>query len=171
MTRIHFLLLPVSILLMQVFPAVASADPLASVDFLIGTWEGASAVTRGVDSFERILGGRILRRTAHATVLGNDGKPVGSMETLMTIHADPAGPGLRAEYFDSDGHVIHYKTAALVPGERVQFVSDGTDPGPMFRLSYLLQGGDRLHVKFEMSPPGHPDAFALVAEGDATRAL
>ncbi len=170
----------VKLRLLFVLPAFAAAataaraddpkDPLAALDFLIGSWTGSSAVTQGTDTFSKALDGKVIQRSAHAKLLGKDGKAAGAMDTLMTIHPDPAGTGLRAVYFDNDGHVIHYKTDSVVAGARVVFVSDGSDPGPLFRLSYLRKSPDQLHTTFEMAAPGHPEAFRVIAEGDSVRA-
>lgn len=47
---------------------------------------------------------------------------------------------------------------------------DGIAPGrPRFRLTYTKREGGTLAIKFEMAPPGTPDAFRTYLEGPAAR--
>jgi hypothetical protein len=57
----------------------------------------------------------------------------------------------RAIYFDSEGHVIRYNVT-FPSSKIVVFESDGTQPGPLFRLSYWMEKG-WLQGQFEIAPP------------------
>jgi hypothetical protein len=140
-------------------PSAAATDPLASLDFLVGTWSGQSAGSRGTDVFRRDLDGHVLERRSHSE----------SMQTLLTVYRDGADDRLAAIYFDNLGHVIRYGRIEVTPGERVVLVSEQSDPAPTFRLSYVLRSPGVLHVKFEMAPPGHPESYQTIAEADETR--
>jgi hypothetical protein len=58
----------------------------------------------------------------------------------------------RAIYFDTEGHVIRYNVTFPATNKAV-FESDGTQPGPRFRLSYWLDSST-LNGKFEVAPSG-----------------
>src|SRR5262249_56071585 len=97
-----------------------------------------------------------------------NGRPAATHEDLMVIHAD-SGNGLRAAYFDSEGHVIQYALTVAADKQTVTFVSDAAAKGPRFRLSYVKQKDDTLAIKFEIAPPGNPDDFKTYTERTAPR--
>jgi hypothetical protein len=75
----------------------------------------------------------------------------------MVLYAADDGK-LRADYYDSEGHVIRY--SASVPGEgQLTLVSDPASAGPRFRLGYKLKADGTLDGSFEIAPPGKPDTF------------
>ena len=76
---------------------------------------------------------------------------------------------MRATYFDSEKHAIHYTAQSVVPGKSVQFVSVQAPGAPAFRLTYSKTSNDEMIVKFELAPPGKPDSFTTYAEGVARR--
>ena len=83
----------------------------------------------------------------------------GAHEDLMVI--DPDG----ADYWDNEGHVIHYTVTA--DGKSAVFLSKEDAPGPRYRLTYVSTGADTVSIKFEIAPPGKP--FQLYLEGKARR--
>jgi hypothetical protein len=164
-------------LLIALMPCVAafSATParapestpvLAALDFLLGNWSSSSSTTGAGDQFRRDLDGHVLMRLSRSDVRSPTSAVSSALQSTMTIYPSVDGSQLRAIYFDSVGHVIHYKAGAVVRGQRIQFLSDGSDPGPTFRITYERAARDQLHVKFEMATPDKPNAFAVVAEGD-----
>src|SRR5207253_794819 len=86
------------------------------------------------------------------------GRPASHHEDLMVISRDRRDQqgALQSDYFDNEGHVIHYACQAAADGKSWTFVSTGT---PAFRLSYVLGAPDTLQVKFEISPSGKQDGF------------
>lgn len=74
---------------------------------------------------------------------------------LLYIFPAATGQALQAIYFDNEGHVIHYDVSTPKPNSAV-FLSDPTQPGPQFRLSYDLLDGV-MRGKFEVKMPGQPD--------------
>ena len=118
------------------------------LEFLLGSWTGAASekdtpngAGQGAFSFEPNLNKRIIVRRNNATY--NSGA---SHDDLMVIYTEG---GTRAIYFDTEGHVIRYNVSAPSVN-RVVFESDGTQPGPKYRLSYWLDGGS-LNGKFEIA--------------------
>jgi hypothetical protein len=73
-------------------------------------------------------------------------------DDLMVIYLDAPDDTPRAIYFDTEGHVIRY-SLTFPAANKVTFESDGTQPGPRYRLSYWLNGPS-LDGKFEVAPPG-----------------
>jgi hypothetical protein len=89
----------------------------------------------------------------------------GRHEDLMVVYH--AGPATRADYYDSEGHVIHY--GVTVEGRRFLFVSDLAAGQPRFRLTYVLTSPSTVALTFEVAAPGKPDAFAPYITATAHR--
>ena len=75
----------------------------------------------------------------------------------MVIYCDEA-ENLLADYYDSEGHVIHY-SGQVNAINQVVFTSSPATPGPRFRLSYRLEEDGKLIGTFEMGTPGKLDKF------------
>jgi hypothetical protein len=134
-------------------------DPFQSLSFLEGTWAAkmqgdSTASAAGKYTFALELGGHILAR--HATTAASCKGPV----TFDCDHGDllyifPEGAGLKAIYFDNEGHTIHYDVSTPTPTSAI-FLSDASQPGPQFRLTYELNAGI-MSGKFQMHMPGQSD--------------
>jgi hypothetical protein len=153
-------LLVASTLAAPCLAADAASEVLSPLSFLLGDWEGqgggAPGEASGSFSFTPELQGRVILRTNHADYPATGGKPA-FRHDLMVLHAADDGK-LRADYYDSEGHVIRY--SASVPGEgQLTLVSDPASAGPRFRLTYKLKADGTLDGSFEMAPPGKPDMF------------
>ena len=150
-------------------PAVATAGdapiwgPLAQLGFMVGDWRGVGEGTGpgvgGDSSIHPDLSGRVLVRRDHVLL-----KNGGSFDILMTAYGDQ--DGLRAEFIDTEGHVIHYR-ATSGPGPSAVFEAPGSASAPGFRLTYAAAPPDRLHIRFEIAPPG--GAYKTYSEGDVAR--
>lgn len=123
------------------------------LEFLLGKWTGSAGedtpqgAGQGGFSFEPELNHKIIVRRNHAGY--NSGA---QHDDLMVIYLDSPNNAPRAIYFDTEGHVIRYNLTFPAANTAV-FESDGTQPGPRFRLSYSLDG-PALSGKFEVAPPG-----------------
>lgn len=135
-------------------------DPFALISFLEGTWDAnvqnnASVQRSGRYTFDRELNGHVLAR--HSTNDPNCKAPASfdceHGDLLYVFQVDPASP-LKAIYFDSEGHVIHYNVSAVTPTSAVFLSEPG--PGPRFRLAYELASGV-MTGKFQMQMPGQSD--------------
>jgi hypothetical protein len=129
-------------------PAAVAQPPAAKPDwapfsFLIGEWVGAGSGSAGEFSLQPDLQGNVLVRKNVATA------PTGRHEDLMVIY--PEAPGLRAIYFDNEGHVIHYRVTAAE--SQAVFTSE-EGPGPRFRLTYRKNPDGTVRTIFEIAPPG-----------------
>ncbi|HLK64901.1 MAG TPA: hypothetical protein VKU19_15775 [Bryobacteraceae bacterium] len=137
--------------------AAQSASPAANppwkkLEFLLGKWTGIAGAKdtplgagQGKFSFELELNRKIIVR--HNEAVYDAGERHGD---LLIIYVESDKP--HAIYFDSEGHVIRYDLSFPEP-DRVVFESDGTQPGPRYRLSYWMNGR-ALDGKFEVAPPG-----------------
>jgi hypothetical protein len=74
----------------------------------------------------------------------------------MMIYED-AGR-VKAEYFDSEAHIIRY--VAETKGAEVVLLSEVRPSEPRYRLTYTQMSATTLLGKFDVAPPGKPDAFA-----------
>ncbi len=77
--------------------------------------------------------------------------------TISTIIYATSG-GSRADYYDSEGHVIRYLVTSPAAG-RALFLSEAIAGEPRYRLSYELAAGGLLKGEFDVAPPGAPEAF------------
>ncbi len=159
-------------------PALISAqeskdlDAWASWQFLVGEWagEGGGEPGRGTGafSFHFDLQGKVLVRRNRADYLATKDRPAYSHEDLMVVYMEPGGAA-RAIYFDNEGHVIHYTAAFSEEDRSLTFLSGALPAAPRFRLTYTKKDKDGLAIKFEIAPPGKPDAFSIYLQADARR--
>src|SRR5579871_3671246 len=110
-------------------PASAAPDPFAAWTPLHGTWTSDTpALGKGSFTLQRELQGRVLVRTNHAEVTKTADHPAGTHDDLMIIHVDDGKP--RADYYDNEGHVIHYDVTIDGNAKRVLFLSASTPASP-----------------------------------------
>lgn len=145
------------ILLLFAFSCFGQTDPWVALHFLEGTWEAKTQGTpevaaSGVYTFQLELNGHVMAR--HSS---SDPGCKGPAEfncahgDLLYAYEEP-GQGLKAIYFDNEGHTIHYSVSGPAAGMAV-FISDAGAPGPQFRLVYELKGAV-MAGKFQMRMPG-----------------
>jgi hypothetical protein len=161
------------ILVFAVRPAAfADDDVWGPYRYLVGDWvgEGSGRPGQGTGrfSFRWDLQKHVLVRRNVSEYPAAQGRPAAVHEDLMVIHPGEKG-AMKAVYFDSEGHVIHY-TVEAKDREALVFVSEPSPSAPRFRLSYAKEGADGVLIKFEMAPPGKPDGFGTYLEGKARRA-
>jgi hypothetical protein len=133
------------------------ADPLAPFQFLIGSWQAIDtpAGERGAFTFKFDVQQHVLVRTNEAVYDATASHPASRHDDLLIVYVENGGT--KADYFDSEGHVIRYRAHA--EPNHVVFVTDPDPQGPRYRLTYTL-GADRvLTGSFEIAMPDAPDAF------------
>jgi hypothetical protein len=162
MNRRQFLLAlgPVSLVLIVLTGTMRgqSPSPLAPFQFLLGEWEGISdqAGATGGFSFAPGVQDRVIVRTNYSNTPPGGGRPASRHDDLMVIYVDASL--VKADYFDSEGHVIRYVADAR-PGE-VVFLSEIKASEPRYRLTYTRGSATTLNGTFDVAPPGKPEAFA-----------
>ncbi len=151
-------LLPVCCLSAQ---TPAKTDPWAGVRFLLGSWEAkttggmAQAQASAGYAFRLELSDHVLARHSRSGTCAAPDDFNCQHSDLLYIYPADNGTALQAIYFDNEGHVIRYDVSTPKPGS-VVFLSDSTQPGPQFRLSYELLDGV-MSGKFELKLPGQAD--------------
>jgi hypothetical protein len=130
-------------------------DAWKKLDFLLGNWTGVAGEKdtqlgsgQGDFSFQPELKDKIIVRRNNARY--DSGV---QHDDLMVIYLDTPNAAPGAIYFDSEGHVIRY-ALSFPSANRAVFESDGTQPGPKYRLTYWLEGGV-LKGQFEIAAQGN----------------
>jgi len=147
-----------SVALLTAGPVLAqSADPLAPLAFLAGDWRAIDTAPgeRGAFTFTFDVQRHVLVRTNEAVYDATATREASRHDDLMIVYMDNGS--MKADYFDSEGHVIRYAVHATT--NEVTFVSDRDPKGPRYRLSYTLASDGVLSGSFEIATPDAPDAF------------
>lgn len=144
-----------------------SPAALASLQFLVGQWEaiGDQAGATGGFTFAPSVQDRVIVRTNYSNTPATAGKPASRHDDLMVIYVE-AGV-VKADYFDSEGHVIHYVAAAR--SAEVVFLSEVKASEPRYRLIYRRGSANALNGTFDVAPPGKPDSFESYLSWTAQR--
>ncbi len=142
--------------------------------FFMGKWEGEGTGSPGEGtggfSFAPDLGKRILVRKNFAEYPATKDRPAFRHDDLMIVYQETGKP-TRAEYFDNEGHVIHYTVSFSADSTAVVFVSEASTSEPRYRLTNTKDGNDKLIITFEIAPPGKPDAFRQYIKASARRKI
>jgi hypothetical protein len=136
----------------------AQADPMAGLRFLIGDWQAVETAPGETGSFTFALAvqDHVIVRTNEARYAATAVAPASRHDDLLVIYGDNGA--LKADYFDSEAHVIRY-FVELRPSNVVVFISDANPREPRYRLTYREDAGGVLIGSFEIAPPGSPDSF------------
>jgi hypothetical protein len=131
---------------------------LSALAFLLGDWDavGLPRGESGAFNFSLAVQDRIIVRTNYAKYPARDGRPATRHDDLMVIFVEDGA--IKADYFDSEKHVIHYVVQARGPRD-VVFVSEPKESEPRYRLAYSLGADGVLKGTFEMAASGSPDDF------------
>jgi hypothetical protein len=139
----------------------AGPAPLEPLTFLLGTWgasgSGQPGTAAGTATFARSLQDRVIVRTSSAEYAATTTTPEFRHDDLMIIYATDRS-GVRADYYDNEGHVIHYAVTVAGAGEAT-FLSDIVNGEPRYRLTYRVGPIGVLNGAFAVAPPGKPEAF------------
>jgi hypothetical protein len=120
-------------------------------EYLVGDWGGGS---EGGATFRFSLDGKVLIRDNKA----------GPHQDLLVIYRDTPSSPFRAIYFDNEDHVIHYGVSVSEDRASIQFLSDAAPTAPRYRMTMKRLDPKLCAFKFEIAPPGKPDAFKTYIE-------
>jgi len=144
-------------------------DHWKSLRFLIGSWDAKTsggAQSSGWYAFAPDLKNHVLVRRSSADDCKAGSESICEHSDVLYIYSEVPGK-LHAIYFDSEGHVIHYKVTSPTPASAV-FFSDDSIPGPQYRLSYELAAG-MMRGKFQLKIPGQADFKSYLEWSGARR--
>lgn len=137
-------------------------DPWEKIQFLMGEWigEGTGDPGHGTGEYSFVLDldKKVLIRRNHADYPAVNGHRAFSHNDLMIVY--PENESLLADYFDNDGHVIHYKVR-FPAVDVVEFLDD------QYRLTYRKLSDRKVGIKFEVKPAGKD--FATYIDATATK--
>jgi hypothetical protein len=138
----------------------APPKEIAPLGFLVGTWAGVGGGAPGQGSgdfaFKVELQGKVIVRTSSADYPATANSPATHHDDLIVVSAENGKA--RADYFDSEGHVIRYAVDVPAPNTAV-FLSDASATAPQYRLKYVLDSSGLLTGTFEVAPPGSGGTF------------
>ncbi|HEX9120672.1 MAG TPA: hypothetical protein VF840_09055 [Terriglobales bacterium] len=139
----------------------------------LGAWEGAGGGGPGQGSgsftFTPELQGAVLVRHNYARYPATKDKPAYRHDDLMVIYPDASVKKTRADYWDNEGHVIHYVVEFTDGAHKLVMVSEAGQTGPRYRLTYVKTGDNDLKLTFEIAPPEAPEKFKIYIEASAKR--
>jgi hypothetical protein len=147
-------------------PTPGKADPWAGLRFLLGYWQ--AKVTGGVAqgpaadhyNFRFELHDHVLARHARLGPCTNPDDYECAHTDLLYIYPTADGKSFQAIYFDNSGHVVRYDVTTPKANTTV-LLSDSTQPGPQYRLSYTLSDGT-LNGLLEIKLPNQTDFTSLL---------
>lgn len=129
---------------------LACAADWSDLKMLSGEWTGEGSGKPGTGSgdfsFAPDLQGKIMLRRSFAEY------PGARHDDLMVVYRD--GDATRADYYDSEGHVIRY--TVIIASQRVVFASDSA---PRYRLTYTALPEEKLRVQFEIDSKPYLDGI------------
>jgi hypothetical protein len=164
-----FLMLPILAAAQQ----TKAPDVWGPYNFLVGTWtaegHGEPGKGEGEFSFQFELRDKILVRRNRLDFPATPQRPAFTHEDLLVVYRDAGATPNRAIYFDSEGFVIHYTATFSKDGKVLTFLSNASPQAARQRLTYVRNEDGTLKVKFELAPPGKPEAFVTHVEGIARR--
>jgi hypothetical protein len=141
-------------------------DPWLGLRFLLGSWEAkttggvAQAQASAAYTFRLELRDHVLARHSRSGACTAPDDFDCQHNDLLYIYPSANGQSLVAIYFDNEGHVIHYDVSTPKAGTAV-LLSDISQPGPQYRLSYELADGV-MSGKFELKMPGQIDFLSYL---------
>ncbi len=138
--------------------------------FLLGEWVGEGGGVPGqgggLQVFQLDLQKQVMLRKNHVNFPATPERPAFTHDDLTVIYPDPSG-AMRAIYFDNEGHVTPYTVSASK--DAIVMISNPEPNAPRFRTTFLKGKNGTLINRFELTPPGDPDAFQMYVEGTSKK--
>jgi len=126
---------------------------------LLGKWTGIGSGSPGEGSgsfsFAFDLDSTILVRRTHSEYPPKAGEKTGIIhDDFIVIYPDGKPDRFRADYFDNEGHVIHYAVSWTNDPPGVVFTSDSGPGTARYKLVYSREQSGLLTIEFFIAPPG-----------------
>lgn len=145
------------LLLATCIASAAQAPSCNGFNSLLGDWAGTGRGTPGQGtggfSFKMDLQGQVMIRRNFAEYPASEGRPASRHDDLMILYNDARG-GRHADYWDSEGHVIHYAVAVANDGCTITFESPRSSNDPAYKLTYTLTSANDVSIRFQIAPTG-----------------
>jgi hypothetical protein len=103
-------------------------------------------------------------RKNHVDYPATQDKPAFSHDDLMILYHGWDNSA-RADYYDNEGHVIHYTASFSAQKDSLYLLSDIQSSAPRFRFTYVKTKDGSIKTLFDIATPGHPDEFHKYVEG------
>ncbi len=159
------LILALGVLPLAAQPAPAMPD-WSAYKFVLGDWVGEASGEPGQGSggfsFAPDLQGRVLIRHSRTEFPATQGRPAFAHDDILVVYQDK--DGTKADYWDNEGHVIHYDVTVEAGGS-IAFVSPKVPGAPRQKLTYRPLPDGKVAVSFALAPPDKPDEFKIHVEG------
>lgn len=153
-----------SLVLGVTFPqSAAKDDPLATVRFFAGHWQGTGAGEPGTSTVERdyefILGGKFLQAKNVSRWAPREKTPKGEVhEDFGLMSYDTVRKRIVFRQFHIEGFVNQYVMEPVRDPKTLVFTSEAIEnniaPGWRARETYHLLGPDEFEEVFELAAPG-----------------
>jgi hypothetical protein len=167
--------------LAQTPPPSPTGNPLAPLNFLLGTWSAKTTGgmvgmdSSGAYTFHLDLGGHSIERSSSTDTCKGPKSFDCDHHDRLTLFNDPNAlavhhSSLLAFYMDNEDHIIYY-TVSLPDRHTAVFNSQSPPDAPKFRLIYHLEGDGPKAVmsgKFQYAAPGS-DEYHSYLEWTGTR--
>jgi hypothetical protein len=139
---------------------------------LLGEWIGEGGgqpgqANAGGSTFRLDLQGKVIVRTNFAEYPPAKDTPAFRHDDLMIIYRDEHTNQVHAEYFDNEGHVIHY--IAFESEGAYVFLSEIVPAQAHYRLTYTKPQDGRVKITFEIASPDRPNEFHTYIQASARK--
>ena len=139
---------------------------------LIGTWKGNNSGEpgqgEGYFTFGFELNGNVLIRKGHTVFPGHENQPARIHDDILVIYKDTSAVPDKADYFDSEGHVLHYYIT-YNGNSTIVLTSIPVKDNPVFRLTLIKMDNLTTDIKFEYAMQKNPEDFKIHVEGVVTK--
>jgi hypothetical protein len=156
---VKYILICIILLPAILFAQSAPSKPDWSAwQFLIGDWVGGGGGNdqnqgTGGFTFALDLQKQVITRRNFAEYPAAKDRPASRHDDFMIIYQSP-DKSTRADYYDSEGHVIRYVAQLSKDGRSAEFLSDSIPAEPRYRLIYFRMGDTEVAIRFDIAPPG-----------------
>jgi hypothetical protein len=120
----------------------------------------AHHICHGEFAFHFNVDGKVIERQNRADYPATKDCPAFPHEDLTVIYSEPGGADTRrAIFFDNEADVIAYTAGFSLERKTSTFLGGVVVSAPRYGLTYTKERTDPPSIKFEIAPPGKPNAI------------